>query len=443
MTLKFIQNIGNGGFGVVDLVEDEDGNKHARKTFQINQGPSFPKNLEDNVKKRFVREANVQETFNHRNIVPVINKNLRVDPPYFLMPLALGSLDQVLRMDRTVGGNFLSVILDIMAGLEELHAIRIYHRDLKPGNVLRFSDTEGDYYAISDFGLMSIDQTQISALTQAGMKMGSDYYTAPEIVKDLKNASVQSDIYSLGCILHDMVGTEDRVPCLEIKEEGHYAGILRNCTRTDRDRRFKSVDALRSALLSIGEPDTKPETKTGENVLDLLFQERNLSKEEWETIVSFIEDNVDSHDGVSSLKAISLEKLDDLLDNNKTLGVRLGAVFANWVRNGSFVFGYCDGLAIRLEKLMEKTPGEIDLHVDCLMAMLYMGTSHNRWLVEQKFVRLTASNMNDSLARRLEIEIRTDEEDACYAMRHLVKSINFSLINLHPRLYQAFQDVCR
>src|SRR5205814_2526594 len=88
-------------------------------------------------------------------------------------------------------------------------------------------------------------------LTTTGMAKGSDYYTAPEITSDLKKASPRSDIFSLGCILHDMVGEEDRIPCQEIREDGDYSAILLNCTRNDPKRRFKSVGSVLDALVSI------------------------------------------------------------------------------------------------------------------------------------------------------------------------------------------------
>lgn len=123
--MKLIENIGQGGFGIVDKVMDGAGNIFAKKTFSINQGPSFPKKLADNVKKRFIREAKVQESIKHKNIVPVLHKDLSTDPPYFLMPLADSSLEDDLIKDHTLGGNYMSAILDIIAALEELHSINV------------------------------------------------------------------------------------------------------------------------------------------------------------------------------------------------------------------------------------------------------------------------------------------------------------------------------
>ena len=189
MVINEVRRIGSGGFGNVDLVQDVlSGKQFARKTFSINQAQPLPPDLAENVKKRFIREANVQYRLTHKNIVPVLFKDLNSNPPSFLMPVAASSLDKDIAQSRNLNGLFLRAIMDILSGLEELHTLQIYHRDLKPQNVLRFDSSEGPYYAISDFGLMSVKDTQISALTHTGMKMGSDYYTAPEIVSDLRKA---------------------------------------------------------------------------------------------------------------------------------------------------------------------------------------------------------------------------------------------------------------
>lgn len=323
MTLNFIKNIGSGGFGVVDEVTDEDGRIFARKTFQINQAPSFPKHLEANVLKRFIREASVQSAIRHKNIVPVLGMDLKAIPPFFLMPLAIGSLQTDIEKDRTLGGRFMNSLIDIIAALEELHSMEIFHRDLKPANVLRFSGTNGDkrdFYAIGDFGLMSVSQTNVSSLTQTGMRMGSDYYTAPEIVKDLKNASIQSDIYSLGCILHDFIGREARIPCNEIRELGDFAGILLSCTRREPNRRFKSVTAVRDALLSLGDINIQPSTSKGAAIFEDLTQIiSSISEDQWKNIVSFIEDEYDSEDSIAVLRKLTLEHLDELIKNSQIL----------------------------------------------------------------------------------------------------------------------------
>ncbi|TDO77602.1 serine/threonine protein kinase [Flavobacterium chryseum] len=439
MEFKFIINKGNGGFGIVDKVSDTNGVEYAKKTFSINQGPSFPKELEENVKKRFIREAKIQNEINHYNIVPITHTFLEEEPPYFVMKLAEASLYEDMMKDLTLGGKFMDCILDILAGLEELHSMEIYHRDLKPANILRFKNGR-DYYAIGDFGLMSINQTRLSSLTQTGMRMGSDYYTAPEIVKDLKNSSAQSDIYSIGCIIHDFIGNEERIPCGEIDEDNEYSGILRNCTRKDPSRRFKSVKDLREALLSLGEIDLSSKTTENEELFAYLEKEpEDISEDYWNKIISFIEDKFDHEDSSLLMQKITIFQLNFLLDNYINHGNRLGILYARWIRNTAFNFEYCDALSIKLSKFIDVC--KLNVKSECLMAMLYLGTGHNRWYVERMFVSYVTHKMEINLAKRLAIEFITDSSKAKQAIIHLTHSISLSINTLHPQLITAYKKI--
>lgn len=236
--IKVVGQIGQGGFGNVDHVVMDDGCELARKTFSQNQ--PLTAELLENVLKRFVKEVRIQGSISHPNIVPIISSNVTSSPPFYFMPLAGTSLDKELALDPKLGGNFISALNDIVAGLEELHSMEIYHRDLKPQNVLRFDESGSARYAISDFGLISMKETALSGLTKTGMGKSSDFYTAIEISQELKNASAQSDVFSLGCILHDMVGTEPRVPFREIREGSEFSTILLNCTRDDPSKTGES-----------------------------------------------------------------------------------------------------------------------------------------------------------------------------------------------------------
>ncbi|KOS05111.1 hypothetical protein AM493_02955 [Flavobacterium akiainvivens] len=245
--VKIIKNIDNGGFGNVDKVKCEDGNLYARKTFTMNI--PHDESLKENALQRFRREATYQESFNHKNIVPILFKDLDCENPYYIMPLAENALKKINLSDKE---EINLMLLDVMSGLEEMHKKSYYHRDLKPGNILRFKDQNEDfYYAIGDFGLLSIDQTNITELTPVSMIKGSDYYTAPEIVASLSRASIQSDIFSLGCLIHDYYGKSNRIPCQQINEDGAIGKIIASCTYKKSSRRFKSIEFVREALLSI------------------------------------------------------------------------------------------------------------------------------------------------------------------------------------------------
>ena len=74
--------------------------------------------------------------------------------------------------------------------------------------------------------------------------------------------------------------------------------------------------------------------------------------------------------------------------------------------------------------------------------MLAMGTSHNRWFVERKFVHMCRPDMDSSLAKRLAVQFRIGEGEVCKQIKHLERSIGVSRDELHPELVKALSDIC-
>ena len=439
--MRVISQIGRGGFGNVDLVVDKKGNNYAKKTFSVNQPGDFPPAMIANVKKRFVREANMQSEISHRNIVPVIEKLLNEEPPCFIMPLAVSTLDKDIAENKNLDGKYKTAIMDILAGLEEIHSMDIYHRDLKPQNVLKLGTDDEERYAISDFGLMSINDTQLSVITHTGMRMGSDCYTAPEIVADLRKASARSDIYSVGCILHDFVGTSDRIPCNEVTDDASpYADIIRCCTRKDPNRRFPTVSALRDAIISIDSEISVPATQKVADFIEVLASEDEIDINDWQLITSYLEDNEIDADSIMLLQRLSIDRIIELTELDNNIAARLGTVYAEWAKNGTFDFSSCDGIANRLCEFYNTE--NISVQSEVLLALLFMGTSHNRWYVENKFMSKSGSDMSPLLAKRLAMEIRIIGRDACRAISHLERSINARISSLNPILQETIKKVC-
>ena len=434
--------VGRGGFGSVDVVQDASGVRFARKTFSVNQ-PLAPE-LHENVLKRFKKEVRTQSGISHQNIVPILSADLDAQPPFYIMPLAESSLDKDLAQDKTLGGKFLGALSDIVAGLEVLHSLHIYHRDLKPQNVLRFrnSHQHQDYYAIGDFGLVSLQESQLSVLTSTGMARGADYYTAPEVTQDLRWASVQSDVYSLGCILHDFVGVAPRIPCAEIREATPFGAILSGCTRLNPAQRFKSARAVLDAVLSV---DLSGHVPTTVRVVDLVAildgDPAQISASRWRELADCLHGNLSPHDARALFMALKQDCLTVLCGNFPQEAKDIGVAFARWVGESGFNFDYCDGLANRLEVFFSCS-SDYELQAACLMALLAMGTSHNRWYVERKFMRLAGHDMDAGLAARLAIEFRILDRPICHQVSHFERSIGVNRSVLHPALQVAIAGIC-
>lgn len=131
MEYKIKKQIGQGTFGIVEEATDENGDSCAIKTLNLG---AFTKEQAGDLKKRFEREVRYQAQIDHPNVVEIIGHNLEDKKPWFVMPLADGSLKDDLEADRTLGGNPQKALFDILSGLEALHNKGFKHRDLKPLN---------------------------------------------------------------------------------------------------------------------------------------------------------------------------------------------------------------------------------------------------------------------------------------------------------------------
>ncbi|MEV7616654.1 protein kinase [Streptomyces sp. NPDC089799] len=132
----------------------------------------------------------------------------------------------------------------ICAGLAEVHAVGVVHRDIKPGNVV--IDTAGSAHVV-DFGLALLPGASLSQ----GPPMGTPHYTAPERF-DGRQADERSDLYSLGCVVYEMLTgwspfghIRDLLPLMT-----HHASVLPEPPRTVRPGIPAALDRLVMNLLA-------------------------------------------------------------------------------------------------------------------------------------------------------------------------------------------------
>ncbi len=197
---RVTQRIGEGGMGAVFLAEERDtGRQVALKVLlsELSQGEDF--------RRRFERESRYASSLNHPNIVHVHEFGEENGVAYMIMDYVPGrDLTAELREGPLSPERTVRILEQIAGALDAVHATGLYHRDVKPANVLVTVDEESGELRclLTDFGLSKAPSQDSSALTGAGFFVGTSQYVAPEqiLAGDLDH---RVDVYSLGCLLYE------------------------------------------------------------------------------------------------------------------------------------------------------------------------------------------------------------------------------------------------
>ncbi|MCX4388836.1 protein kinase [Micromonospora peucetia] len=155
--------------------------------------------------KRFRREARVTARIQHHGVPQVYDAVLdsSYDQVYLVMEYVRGtSLRAYIDPLRPLPVEWAAAVAaQICTVLSHAHAIPVVHRDLKPDNVL-VSDTGA--VKVLDFGIAAILRTDVTRLTVTGSVIGTHHYMPPEQIQGAQ-ITPQSDLYALGCVLHELL----------------------------------------------------------------------------------------------------------------------------------------------------------------------------------------------------------------------------------------------
>lgn len=193
------RHIGSGGSGIVLEVTDESGTSFAAKVLSET-------NLSTTRRKRFKNELAFQERHDHRHIVQVLDHGLhrwaQHSVPFYIMDLYPSTLRE--RMSRGIAPEqVLAIFGQLLNGIEEAHLRGVWHRDVKPENVLV---DKNDVYKIADFGVAHFSAEELATLheTRPGERLANFAYAAPEQRRKGAEVDARADIFALGLILNEM-----------------------------------------------------------------------------------------------------------------------------------------------------------------------------------------------------------------------------------------------
>jgi serine/threonine-protein kinase len=155
--------------------------------------------------ERFQREIRLATQLQHPHIVPVIGTGDAAGLPYYMMPFVEGESlrDRLRRQAQLPVHEAVQIACEVAQALDYAHRHDIVHRDIKPENVLLH---EG-HAMVADFGICRAitHASDADPITLAGMAVGTPQYMSPEQAAGEREIDGRSDVYSLGCVLYEML----------------------------------------------------------------------------------------------------------------------------------------------------------------------------------------------------------------------------------------------
>jgi serine/threonine-protein kinase len=192
------RELGRGGMATVYLARDV---KHERQVALKVLRPELAAALGP---ERFLQEIRIAANLHHPHILPLYDSDEADGFLYYVMPYVEGESlrERLIREKQLAIDDALRLAREVADALSYAHGQGVIHRDIKPENVL----LESGHAVVADFGIArAIDAAGGERLTATGIAVGTPAYMSPEQAAGSKELDGRSDLYALGCVLHEML----------------------------------------------------------------------------------------------------------------------------------------------------------------------------------------------------------------------------------------------
>ncbi len=192
------RKLGEGGMATVYLAEDL---RHERKVALKVLKPELAAVIGA---ERFLAEIKTTANLQHPHILPLYDSGETDGFLYYVMPYVEGeSLREKLDRERQLGvDEALQITKAVASALQYAHDRDVIHRDIKPENILLHAGEP----VVADFGIaLALSAAGGGRMTETGLSLGTPHYMSPEQATADRDLSARSDVYSLACVLYEML----------------------------------------------------------------------------------------------------------------------------------------------------------------------------------------------------------------------------------------------
>jgi eukaryotic-like serine/threonine-protein kinase len=192
------RELGQGGMASVYLAQDV---RHDRKVALKVLRPELSAVIGA---ERFLAEIKVTANLQHPHILPLHDSGEADGFLFYVMPFVEGESlrDRLTREKQLAVDEAVRIATEVASALDYAHRHGVVHRDIKPENILLHDGAA----LVADFGIaLAVSTAGRGRMTETGMSLGTPYYMSPEQAMGEREITGRSDVYSLGCVLYEML----------------------------------------------------------------------------------------------------------------------------------------------------------------------------------------------------------------------------------------------
>ena len=195
------RELGAGGMATVYLAQDL---RHDRRVAVKVLRPELAAVIGA---ERFLAEIKTTAALQHPHILPLFDSGQADGYLFYVMPLIEGESlrDRLRREHQLAVDDAVRLTKEIGSALDYAHRHGVIHRDIKPENILLHDGSA----LVADFGIaLAVSQAGGNRMTETGLSLGTPGYMSPEQATGERGLDARSDVYSLGCLLYEMLAGE-------------------------------------------------------------------------------------------------------------------------------------------------------------------------------------------------------------------------------------------
>jgi serine/threonine protein kinase len=232
---SLLKPVGHGAYGIVCAALD----KKTNKKVAIKKIGNLFGHLTDT--KRTLREIKLLTHCNHENVISITDIMRPIKPGtfnevYLVEDLMDTDLHQIIGSPQALSDDHFQYFLyQLLRGLKYLHSAEVLHRDLKPSNLLVNSNCD---LKICDLGLARVSVVETDHEAFMTEYVATRWYRAPEIMLSWKEYTKAVDMWSVGCIMAEMLG---RKPLFPGKNSIHQINCLLDVLGTPSEDDIKNI----------------------------------------------------------------------------------------------------------------------------------------------------------------------------------------------------------